>query len=343
MALTAARRPRSPWFAVRRDLSGGRTTFLTVLSFLVPLGLWCAISYVPGLWQPQMRVTSAGGSETFDLGMRVPKAQFSEENADLVAAGKAPAVGEPCNPVFLPAPHEVGKAMYKAFVTPPKSKGDKWLHEALLHSISIIAWGFGIAALIGVPLGIACGVWAASSRLVEPVVDFLRYMPPPTFGALALAILGINDEPKVAIIVIGILFNMILVVANTTRQVDRGLLEAASTLGARDRQLVTRVVVPAILPTLWNDLRIFIGVGWTYLTVAEMVGASSGISLFINQQGKYRNYDNVFAGIILIGMIGLVTDQILAFLGRVLFPWTGAEPGPLTAACRRLFRWGKSS
>lgn len=330
--------PRSTWFAVRRELPARRSALLAVCSFILPLALWSAISYVPWLWHPLMLVTDAGGSTAYNVGMRVPKDGFAEENARLLADGKAVVVGQAANPVFLPAPHAVALAAWKAFTAEPR-KGDKSLGQALLHSIGIIAWGFGIAALIGVPLGIACGVWAASSRLFEPVVDFVRYMPPPTFGALALAILGIDDEPKIAIIVIGILFNLILVVANTTRQVDQGLLEAAQTLGARNRSLVTRVVIPAALPNLYNDLRIFLGVGWTYLTIAEMVGASSGISQFINQQGKYRNYDNVFAGIAVIGMVGLITDQVLAFAGRFLFPWTGKSNGTVASAAWRGLWW----
>lgn len=321
--------------SVGRTLTPRQTSLLTVLSFLTPLILWSVVSYVPWIWHPQVLIDDAGGSTAMAVGNRVERNRFVEENAALAVAGKPLASGTPVNPVFLPAPDAVAKALYNAFTTPPR-RGDMWLHQSLWHSIKIIAWGFAIAACIGVPLGIACGVWAFSSRLVEPFVDFLRYMPPPTFGALALAVLGINDEPKVAIIVIGILFNMILVVANTTRLVDRGLIEAAQTLGAGNRKLVTRVVIPAILPNLYNDLRIFLGVGWTYLTIAEMIGASSGISQFINQQGKYRNYDNVFSGIIVIGLVGLVTDQVLAFIGRFLFPWTGKTNGPGAIAVWRI-------
>jgi NitT/TauT family transport system permease protein len=114
---------------------------------------------------------------------------------------------------------------------------------------------------------------------------------------------------------------MVLVVANTTRQVDGALLHAAQTLGAKNRQLLMHVVVPAALPGLFRDIRILIGWAWTYLVVAELIGEKSGISAFIYQQQRYRNFDNVYAAIIMIGMIGLICDQGLAALGRVLFPW----------------------
>jgi hypothetical protein len=141
-----------------------------------------------------------------------------------------------------------------------------------------------------------------------------------------IAIFGIDDAPKIAIIFIGTFFPLVLVAANTTRLLDPALIEAAQTLGASRAKLITRVVLPGVLPNLYTDLRIALGVSWVYLTVAQLIGASSGISWFINQQGKYRHFDNVFAGILVIGLIGLVTDQFLQYLARVLFPYQ-AKPG----------------
>src|SRR5262249_45363787 len=139
--------------------------------------------------------------------------------------------------------------------------------------------------------------------------------------------LGIADGPKIAIIWIGTFFQMVLVVANTTRQFDESLLEAAQTLGATKRSLLTKVILPGILPSLYNDMRILLGCAWTYLIVAELIGASSGITYFIYQQGRYRKFENVYAGIIMIGIIGLTCDQILAGLARYLFPWVPKGKG----------------
>jgi len=85
------------------------------------------------------------------------------------------------------------------------------------------------------------------------------------------------------------------------------------------------VILPGILPNLYHDLRILLGAAWTFLTVAELIGATTGISYFINQQGKYRNYQNVFAGIAVIGMLGMITDKVMSIAGRKLFPW---QPEP---------------
>ena len=155
----------------------------------------------------------------------------------------------------------------------------------------------------------------------EPFIEFFRYLPAPAFGALMVAILGIYDGPKIAIIVIGTFFQQVLIIANTTRKVDPALLEAALTLGTRSRQLLTRVVVPAILPDLYRDQRILLGWAWTYLIVAELIGTTSGITWFITQQARYQHFPNVYAAIAMIGIIGLGTDMLLAVLGRRLFPW----------------------
>ena len=152
-------------------------------------------------------------------------------------------------------------------------------------------------------------------------------MPAPVFGALAVAIMGIYDSPKIAIIFIGTFFQQVLVVANTTRKLDPSLVEAAQTLGAGRLQILFNVVLPGISVDLYNDMRILLGWAWTYLIVAEYVGASSGITYFINQQAKYRIYDNVFAAILIIGFIGFATDRILEALGRNLFPWQKKSAG----------------
>ena len=145
-----------------------------------------------------------------------------------------------------------------------------------------------ISSLIGVPLGILCGTFVAFSRLNEPFIEFFRYLPAPAFGALAVAILGIYDGPKIAIIFIGTFFQQVLVDRQHHAQARLALLEAAQTLGARRAQLLSRVVVPGILPDLYTDMRILLGWAWTYLIVAELIGTMSGITYFINQQARYR-------------------------------------------------------
>lgn len=328
--------PKQSWLSVRKDLAPRRRTVLGVLAFLLPLALWCIVSYVPFIWHPMVKVDSPGDVSWLRPGSLLPRADFAKEVARLQAEGGHLPTGTRANPIFLPAPHSVARALYTAFTTKPVLRGDLWLHESLLMSIKTIFWGFVISSLIGVPLGILCGAHTAIARLTEPFVDFIRYMPAPAFGALMVAIFGIHLEPKIAIIVIGTFFQQVLVISNTVRKTEISLIEAAQTLGAKRRQLVWRVIVPASLPDLYNDLRILLGWAWTYLIVAEVVGVSSGITFFINQQAKYRNFDNVYAAIVIIGIIGLLTDQVLAFIGVRVFAWKNPRPSRLRTYLVRL-------
>lgn len=333
----------SSFLKIREPLSPWARAWLMICAFALPFLAWCAVSYLPFVWHPQVLVENAGDSTlagTYDYvseGQRVELEVFEARNQELAKAGKKLAVGERVNPIYLPAPHQVARAFVTAFTTPPERRGDFWLHESLLHSCQIIFWGFFYAALIGIPLGVVCGTFPFLSQLTEPFVDFVRYMPAPVFGALAVAILGLADAPKITIIFIGTFFPMVLVVANTTRQVDLALMHAAQTLGAKSWQVLRHVVVPAAMPNLYRDMRIQIGCAWTYLVVAELIGEKSGISAFIYQQQRYRNFDNVYASIVIIGSIGLVCDQLLAFAARFLFPWESKSLG-LLAQLKRLRR-----
>ena len=169
--------------------------------------------------------------------MRMDRDAFDDAVAEARKDGKAPPEGIPVQS-DLPAGARMRwrVALYTSFTTPPVTQDGQWLHQSLWHSIQIIFWGFVISSLIGVPLGVLCGTYGVLARLNEPFIEFFRYLPAPAFGALAVAILGIYDGPKIAIIVIGTLFQQILIIANTTRKLDVALVEAALTLGTKNSQ-----------------------------------------------------------------------------------------------------------
>ncbi|MGE5319521.1 MAG: ABC transporter permease [Hyphomicrobiaceae bacterium] len=313
------------WFKSGADVDARKRTLLGVGSFLLPLLVWALVSYVPYIWHPKVNVIDPGGVDYFQAGMLVDKSMFKDEVANMEQAHRALPVGKPANPIYLPAPDEVAKAFYNGFVNPPKNKDVPSMPASLWHSIQIIFWGFLVSSLIGVPLGILSGTYNLVGRLNEPFIEFFRYLPAPAFGALAVAILGIYDGPKIAIIVIGTLFQQVLIIANTTRKLEATIIEAARTLGTKNLKLLTRVVVPGVLPDLYRDQRILLGWAWTYLIVAELIGTSSGITWFITQQARYQHFDNVYAAIMTIGIIGFGTDLLLARAGRRLFPWDRSQ------------------
>jgi NitT/TauT family transport system permease protein len=334
---------KAEWFAVGRAVAPRRAATLVALSFALPLIAWAVVSYVPFVWHPLVRVDDVGSVSYFQLGMLVEHDVFVSENDAARAEGRPVARGVRANPIYLPAPHEIARAMYAAFKAPPRLPGEPWLHESLWHSLQIIFWGFFLSSIVGVPLGILCGTFPFVSRLSEPFLEFFRYLPAPAFGALAVAVLGIYDAPKVAIIFIGTFFQQVLVVANTTRKVDPALLEAAQTLGANKRQLLFKVMLPSIVVDLYTDMRILLGWAWTYLIIAELVGTTSGITYFIYQQARYRNYQNVYAAITIIGLIGLSSDFVLARLGERLFPWKADRRGSTVLRILKRALWPRKN
>ena len=306
---------------VVRELSPQSKILLGFGSFLIPILIWCAVSYLPFIWHPQVQITNSGSISFLQVGSLVDKSVFYAEAQNAINTGTEPPQGNLVNPIYLPAPHQVATALVTAFTTPPAQADAPWFHQSLWHSIKIVFSAFFIASLVGIPLGILCGFSNKISQLTEPFVEFFRYLPAPAFGALAVAILGINDAPKIAIIVIGTLFQQILIIANTTRMVDRGLIEAGYTLGTNKVKSLFHVVIPAALPDIYRDLRVLLGWAWTYLIVSELIGTTTGITWFITQQARYQNFDNVYAAILIIGVIGLVCDVILMKLGQHLFKW----------------------
>jgi NitT/TauT family transport system permease protein len=306
---------------LRHELSARRRLVLTILSFVLPLLAWSVVSYVPWIWHPLVRVTDPGGVDYFLPGMDVDRDVYAREWANAKKAGLSLPEGHRVNPMYLPPPHKVAIAFFTAFTTPPRLPSEPWLYQSLARSIRTIFWGFLISSIVGVPLGILCGTYRFFARLQEPFVEFFRYLPAPAFAALCVAIMGIDDPPKIAIIVIGTFFQQVLVIANTVRKVDPALIEAAQTLGARGVRLLTGVVIPAAIADIYTDMRILLGWAWTYLIIAEVVGTMSGITFFITLQARYRQFDNVDAAIAMIGIIGLTTDMILARMATVFFPW----------------------
>lgn len=231
------------------------------------------------------------------------------------------AVGRPS---YLPAPHQVMIAG-RDLIFGTSSRVDANLGVRYADSLGIVFLGFFFACLVGLPIGLLAGTFDFFSKLFEPFVDFFRYMPAPAFGTLMVFLLGSHDAPKIALVFLGTVCQAILMTANTTRQLDTGLLDAAQTLGARKFDLVFKVVIPGIIHNLYNDLRILLGWAWTWLVIAELMGVKSGLTEIIDTHGRRFNFDIVYATILLIGITGFVTDQFLSRLRPVLFPWVAEE------------------
>ncbi|WP_088286294.1 ABC transporter permease [Ideonella sp. A 288] len=181
--------------------------------------------------------------------------------------------------------------------------------------------GFVIAAVLALPLGVAMGAYKPVEAFFEPFVSFARYLPASAFIPLLILWAGIGEAQKLAVIFIGSFFNLVLMVAVIVGNTRRDLVEAAYTLGVSDHGLIRRVLLPGAAPEIAETLRMVLGWAWTYVIVAELIGASSGIGHMITDSQALLATDQIIFGIIVIGLIGLASDLLFKWANRRLFPW----------------------
>ena len=181
--------------------------------------------------------------------------------------------------------------------------------------------GFVIAAALALPLGVMMGAYKPVEAFFEPFVSFARYLPASAFIPLLILWAGIGEAQKLAVIFIGSFFQLVLMVAVTVGNTRRDLVEAAYTLGSSDASLVKRVLIPGAAPEIAETLRMVLGWAWTYVIVAELIGASNGIGHMITDSQALLATDQIIFGIILIGLIGLVSDLLFKWANRRFFPW----------------------
>jgi NitT/TauT family transport system permease protein len=216
--------------------------------------------------------------------------------------------------VFLPSPWDVLRRAYR------------WLEQESLHadvaiSVYRVGAGFLVSAVAAVPLGLWIGTYRPVQAFFEPLTDFIRYMPAVAFIPLVMIWVGIDESAKIAIIFIGTFFQMVLMLAEDVRRVPMAQIEAAQTMGATRSEIVKLVIFPSAKPAIMDTMRVTMGWAWTYLVVAELVAANSGLGYSILKAQRFLQTDKIFAGIILIGLIGLIMDQLFRWLHRKRFPW----------------------
>jgi len=194
------------------------------------------------------------------------------------------------------------------------------------RDVAITIWrvlgGFVLAAALAVPLGIAMGAYKPVEAFFEPFVSFARYLPASAFIPLLILWAGIGEMQKLLVIFIGSFFQIVLMVAVQVGATRRDLVEAAYTLGATSRSVVRRVLLPSAAPAIAETLRLVLGWAWTYVIVAELIGASSGIGHMITDSQALLNTGQIIFGVIVIGVIGLVSDFLFKWANQRLFPWS---------------------
>jgi len=222
---------------------------------------------------------------------------------------------------FLPAPSEVLSEGFEMLSKRYIQKPEKDFYINLWTSIVRILWGFGVAVALAVPLGILMGSFKQIEALFEPLFAFIRYMPPTAFIPLAIIWAPTIESVPSILIFIGVFFYLLVLIMDHVANVPKELLETSYTLGANKLEVLTMVIYPAIMPGVVDSAKAMIGAAWTYLIAAELVGAGRGIGYTISIAQRYSQTDKVFVSIIIIGIIGIITNSLFELLYRWLFPW----------------------
>lgn len=214
--------------------------------------------------------------------------------------------------LFLPSPAQVISRLVEL-----AASGD--LVADVSISIYRISLGFLISTVVALPVGILIGSYRRWEAAIEPFVDFIRYMPVVAFVPLSILWAGTGDLQKLLIIFIGTFFQQVLLLMDNVKSVPRDFINLGRTLQMPEWHILQRIVMPSALPAIWDTMRISLGWAWTWLVVAELVAATSGLGYRITTAQRYFQTDLIFGYLLILGILGLTSDQVMKHAGRRLF------------------------
>lgn len=222
------------------------------------------------------------------------------------------------DPRFLPSPARVLEAFARLWST-------RELLKDTVASLWRVGVGFLLALVLSIPVGVLMGSFATIRALLEPLFGLVRYMPAPAFIPLLILYLGIGEEPKITLIFIGVFFFNSLMVMDTVKFVPKDLIEATYTLGGNRWQTLVQVIFPHVLPGIIDACRINLAAAWQLVIVSELIAATEGLGRRISVAGRFLRTDEIFVGLIVIGVIGLSFDLLFQYLLRISCNWASQQ------------------
>ena len=222
--------------------------------------------------------------------------------------------GNLVSPDTLPSPTEVIRGTLQLFI-------EYDLASSIWISAKRIGLAFLLASAVAVPLGVLMGAFEPVNRFFEPIVAPLRYMPISAFIPLLIWYFGIYESQKIAFLFLGVFVYLLPVVVFAIRAVPEELVQTALTLGASKFQVITSVLLPAALPDIFDSFRVMNAILWTYVILAEAVNPEHGLGYMVELARTHQKVSWSFAGLIVIGGIGLITDFIIRGISNLLFRW----------------------
>lgn len=226
------------------------------------------------------------------------------------------------SPVFLPSP----LAVAQNFVSVAQNGFvDATLLQHLAASLGRVFAALMVALAVGIPVGIAIGVSVIGRGIFDPILEFLRPIPPLAYLPLVIIWFGIGEPSKILVIAIAMIAPIALSAAAGVRGVSRERVNAARALGASRAQVIRHVILPSALPSILTGLRIALGAGWTTLVAAELIAATRGLGFMIQSAAQFLVTDVVIMGIFVIAGVAFVLEFAIRRLEAVLVPWAGRE------------------
>lgn len=222
------------------------------------------------------------------------------------------------DPFMMPSPISVIEALWEMALD-----GSLWVN--LGASLQRVLVGYAAACVVGVSLGLLCGWWRVVADFVRPVVDALRPIPPLAWIPITILWFGIGDMASYFLVFLGAVFPTFIATYTAVRGLDRNQMNAALCLGAGPRLLFADVLIPASLPIILPGLRIALGIGWACVVTAELIAAQSGLGYLIQQSRMLFQIQNVVAGMVAIGLVGLLMSLLLERLERRVNAWAPSE------------------
>lgn len=222
-------------------------------------------------------------------------------------------------PLFLPSPLAVLRALSGLATT---GFVDATLVQHVAASLSRIFGALAAALILGVPAGLAIGTSRWGKGILDPIVEFLRPLPPLAYLPLVIIWLGIGEASKIAVIALAMLPPIILSTASGVKSASADHINAARAFGASRRQLLAHVILPGALPSILTGTRIALGAGWSTLVAAELVAATRGLGFMIQSAAQFLVTDIVIAGIVVIALVAFLFEVIARWMERRLVPWS---------------------
>jgi ABC-type nitrate/sulfonate/bicarbonate transport system permease component len=220
--------------------------------------------------------------------------------------------------LFFPTPDTVFQSVWNDWLM---NFGESW-RENFWPSLKRLLVGFGLAAVVSVAVGAAIGRSRKFGQYVEPIIHFVRAVPPPAFLPLFIILLGIEDIQKIVLISIGVFPPILLNTIEGVRSIDPQQFDTADVLQISRRRRITHVILPAAAPKIFAGLRISMSIAVILMVISELFAATNGLGFRILQSSRQFRYVELWAGIVVLGVVGTVLNGLLVLVERRVLRWS---------------------